>query len=459
MPRRPLWSTPGWPPSTRRGATRISSGAGCCFPIFEAGGRPVGAGGRLLPGGRGPKYKNTAGTAVYDKSRVLYGLNWAKKAVVERGRVVVCEGYTDVIGLQQAGSSEAVATCGTALAEGHIRLLTNFARRIVLAYDADAAGQAAAERLLRMGAALRGRHPGGGPAGRRRPRRPGPAGSRRALPARRGRGPALPGLPPRAALRAEPICATPESRARAAAEAMAMVAEHPNELVRDQYLMQVADRCRVEPDRLRQMAPAESPSAGGLEPVAGPGRPAGVAVSGRAAARTTGPDPGRAGPIRVAVGGPELEALRLAVHRPEAVADRLELVLFAHPLARACFEALSTATTLHDAIEAADPQAADLLQRLAVEDTDADADDVMVRLVRAGRPASAYAAVEAEMRQAAPAEQAASLPTVSLAQAHPGDASRRGSPVDRPGALEAEQRLVGWLVARDAAEQHTEAIR
>ena len=53
------------------------------FPIFEAGGRPVGAGGRLLPGGRGPKYKNTSATAVYDKSRVLYGLNWAKKAVVE----------------------------------------------------------------------------------------------------------------------------------------------------------------------------------------------------------------------------------------------------------------------------------------------------------------------------------------------------------------------------------------
>ena len=78
---------------------------------------------------------------------MLYGLNWAKKAVVEPGRVVVCEGYTDVIGLQQAGIEEAVATCGTALADGHIRLLTNFARRIVLAYDADAAGQAAAERF------------------------------------------------------------------------------------------------------------------------------------------------------------------------------------------------------------------------------------------------------------------------------------------------------------------------
>src|SRR5262249_61885711 len=104
------------------------------FPIFDAGGRPIGAGGRLLPGGRGPKYKNTPGTAVYDKSRVLYGLNWAKTAIVDSGRVVVCEGYTDVIGLQHAGISEAVATCGTALAGRHIRCLTKLARRIVLAY-------------------------------------------------------------------------------------------------------------------------------------------------------------------------------------------------------------------------------------------------------------------------------------------------------------------------------------
>ncbi|HET7523085.1 MAG TPA: DNA primase, partial [Acidimicrobiales bacterium] len=117
------------------------------FPIFEPGGKPIGAGGRMLPGGRPPKYKNTSGTAVYDKSRVLYGLNWAKKDVVDKGRVVVCEGYTDVIGLHEAGVGEAVATCGTALADGHIRLLTNFARKIVLAYDADVAGQAAAERF------------------------------------------------------------------------------------------------------------------------------------------------------------------------------------------------------------------------------------------------------------------------------------------------------------------------
>ena len=170
-----------------------------------------------------------------------------------------------------------------------------------------------------------------------------------------------------------------------------MVAAHPNELVRDQYLMQVADRCRVEPDRLRQMPPA------GRRPIRSARDHARAERWRRGGAGPTR----REGPIPVAVAGPELEALRLAVHRPEAVAERLELVLFAHPLARACFEALSGATTLHGAIEAADPQAADLLQRLVVEDTEADIDDVMVRLVeRAGQ--RALREVQAEMRQAAP---------------------------------------------------------
>jgi hypothetical protein len=156
------------------------------------------------------------------------------------------------------------------------------------------------------------------------------------------------------------------------------------------------------------------------------------------------------------VGGPELEALRLAVHHPEQVADRLELVLFAHPLARACFEMLSRATTLHDAIAAADPQAADLLQRLAVENTDAGVDDVMGRVVeRAGQ--RAVRQLEAEMRQADPGDQAAFVPVVTwlkltLETLRPEDPGRR------PAALEAERRLVGWLVARDDAER-TEAMR
>jgi DNA primase len=415
------------------------------FPIFEPGGRPVGAGGRLLPGGNGPKYKNTAGTAVYDKSRVLYGLNWAKKAVVDKGQVVVCEGYTDVIGLQQAGVGEAVATCGTALADGHVRLLTNFARRIVLAYDADAAGQAAAERYyewerrfevdIRVAALPAGADPAD--LARQDP----DALIRAVAEARPYLGFRLDRLLERADLR------SPEGRARAAAEAIAMVAEHPNELVRDQYVMQVADRCRLESGPLRAMAASAHAR----------GSRAAAVVSGRASARDLpgAPASDRQEPGRVAVGGPELEALRLAVHHPELVADRLELVLFAHPLARACFEALSAATTLYDAIEAADPQAADLLQRLAVEDSDAEVNDVMGRIVeRAGH--RALREVEAEMRQADPGDQAGFVPTVTSLKLTL-ETLRAENPASRPAALEAERRLVGWLVARDAG--CTEAMR
>ncbi len=117
------------------------------FPIFDARGEPVAIGGRVLPGAEGHKYKNSSASALYDKGDVLYGLNWAKGAVVEKGEVVVCEGYTDVIGFVSAGVPQAVATCGTALTERHVAMLRRFATRIVLAFDADGAGQAAAERI------------------------------------------------------------------------------------------------------------------------------------------------------------------------------------------------------------------------------------------------------------------------------------------------------------------------
>lgn len=389
------------------------------FPIFEPGGRPIGAGGRMLPGGRPPKYKNTSGTAVYDKSRVLYGLNWAKRDVVDKGRVVVCEGYTDVIGLHGAGVGEAVATCGTALADGHIRLLTNFARKIVLAYDADVAGQAAAERFyewegrfqvdIRVAAI---------PAGAD------PADLARSDPEALLK--AVEEAKPFLGFRIERLLArsdlsSPETRVRAAGEAMALIREHPSELVRDQYVMNVADRCRVDPGRLRTMT-VQAPSSGQRQPV-------------QATAER---------PARLTVSGPELEALRLAVHRPEEVPSHLEGVLFEHPIARSAFEALSGAATLHAAIDTADPQTADLLQRLAVEDSEAAAGDVMTRLVeRAGQ--RALKELQAQMRQAEPSSQADFAPTVAwvklaLESLRPEDGTVMG-------VTEAQEGLVRWLAA------------
>ena len=118
------------------------------FPICDARGEPVGFGGRAL-GADGPKYKNSPETPIYQKCRLLYGLNWAKGEIVGRGEVVICEGYTDVMAFALAGVPNAVATCGTALADEHFQILKNLARKVVLAYDADAAGQGAAEKWYR----------------------------------------------------------------------------------------------------------------------------------------------------------------------------------------------------------------------------------------------------------------------------------------------------------------------
>jgi len=118
------------------------------FPVHDLSGRAVGIGARVLPGARddGPKYMNSPETPVYRKGEVLYNLNRAKGAVARSGEVFLVEGYTDVIAMARAGVENAVATCGTALGEGHFRLASRFAQRMVLAFDSDEAGARAAER-------------------------------------------------------------------------------------------------------------------------------------------------------------------------------------------------------------------------------------------------------------------------------------------------------------------------
>ena len=123
------------------------------FPVHDLSGKAVGIGARILPGGSsgredGPKYLNSPETPVYRKAEVLYNLHRAKAEVSRSGEVFLVEGYTDVIALAGAGVPNAVATCGTALGEGHFRLASRFAERMVLAFDSDEAGARAAERAF-----------------------------------------------------------------------------------------------------------------------------------------------------------------------------------------------------------------------------------------------------------------------------------------------------------------------
>jgi DNA primase len=134
------------------GASRDRFRGRVMFPIHDLSGNAVGFGGRLLAGPGAPpnaaKYVNSPETPVYHKGSLLYNLNRAKSDLSRSGRAFLVEGYTDVIGLDQAGIHGAVATCGTALGEDHIRLLARFTEKVVLAFDSDEAGARAAERAF-----------------------------------------------------------------------------------------------------------------------------------------------------------------------------------------------------------------------------------------------------------------------------------------------------------------------
>lgn len=341
------------------------------FPITNDRGDPVGFGGRVLPGDEGPKYKNTSGdAAVYDKSKVLYGLHEQREEIVRAGEAVICEGYTDVIGFATAGVGRAVATCGTALTADHVKLLSRFsARRLVLAFDADAAGVDAVKRVYEwerefgievLVADL--------PAGvdpddlaredpdalKRAVIRKDPADLSRAA------GGAVPLLQFRVdrAL-ADADMATIEGRARAAAAAAEVVGEHPDELVRDKYLVDVADRCQVKIATLRGVWDKES----GRRP-----------SSGRTADRSD------IGQIRLTS---EDEALRLLIHRPDEVAGRLDETLFGDPIRGEAYRALSEGADLAVVGDRVGEPAARLLRRLAVEDaSEIETDDVLALVHR-----------------------------------------------------------------------------
>jgi DNA primase len=321
------------------------------FPIYDRAGSPVGFGGRTLDE-QGPKYKNTAETPLYHKSRLLYGLNWAKAEIGARDEVVICEGYTDVMGFALAGVPNAVATCGTALADDHVGILKSFTRRIVLAYDADAAGQNAAahwyqwEQQFDIEVKVAALPPGLDPGDLWRKD---PAALTQAVEhAQRFVQFKLERVLARSDL------GSPEGRARAAEALVPVLREHPNELVREQYVQQASGTLGIGHAWFK-------------EAIARSGRPGRVAPMPSPNARP------------VLVDRREEDALRWAIHKPELVADWLDVALFADPVAREAFELLASAQEFHQALDSSDGDARRLLERLAVEEPIADVEPETVR--------------------------------------------------------------------------------
>ena len=123
------------------------------FSIRDAQGRPIGLGGRLVPGvelDSPAKYLNSPESPLFTKNRLLYGLDLAREPIRRGGQAIVVEGYTDVVVAHQQGFDHTVAVLGTALGENHVRLLRRYADRIVLLLDGDEAGQRRAAEVLEL---------------------------------------------------------------------------------------------------------------------------------------------------------------------------------------------------------------------------------------------------------------------------------------------------------------------
>ena len=276
-------------------AAGLLPGPGACSRSSTSGATPWPS--AAGPSRAAPKYKNSPESAIYQKSRVLYGLNWAKADIVARSEAVICEGYTDVIAFFGAGVPRAVATCGTALTEDHVRVLRNFAPNLVLGYDADDAGQNAALKIYQWEDSYEIRlsvadlPPGKDPAdvGLEDPARlaAAVAGARPFLEFRLER-----------LLRAADLAVSKGGRRRARRRWPSWPSI-PSELVRDQYLMQLAERVGIDVDSLRRAAV----------------EPGGPTPSGGGPARRERSDQ-TARPRPPARDRAEVEALRVAVHEP-----------------------------------------------------------------------------------------------------------------------------------------------
>lgn len=342
------------------------------FPIFDPSNKPVGFGGRILEGGEGPKYKNSVDNAVYHKSRILYGLNWAKQDIVNAGEVIVCEGYTDVIGFAQAGISRAVATCGTAATDEHIQSLRRFASRIVLAFDPDTAGGNAAERFLQWEGEVEVKvaiFPIGTDPGELAKSDP------EGLIAAVDKAVAFPRFRFERVL-SQADLATIRGRSIAARKATEVVAPIKNDLVRDPYLLEIATQCRQDdpnalerlrriaqdyrPPRTRASRVSDSKPGDGAPHPAEAGYGPGIGSEDRhdyEGDHSLGDPP----PNNV-----ERQLLWLAANEPDAVWPEIRPEMFHYPLYRDAIEAMLEYPDMEILLAEAEPGLVALMQELLV---------------------------------------------------------------------------------------------
>ncbi|HEV2857426.1 MAG TPA: DNA primase [Solirubrobacterales bacterium] len=235
------------------------------FPIRDRRGRVLGFGGRAMRSDQGAKYVNTAETDFFHKSQILYGVDRGKAAIAKAGRAVVVEGYTDVLALHQAGIEEAVGVMGTAITPDQVAALSGMVEEVVLALDADSAGQEAMLRAQRVAAGRRMRlrvaaMPAGEDPAEMMAAEGGPERFRELL----ERAEELTAFQVRLVLERTDT-SSPTERDRALAEVAPVLAGLGETVSRDELIRQVAEQLDLEPAMVMGRVVAATPATGGRE--------------------------------------------------------------------------------------------------------------------------------------------------------------------------------------------------
>jgi DNA primase len=235
------------------------------FPIRDRRGRVLGFGGRAMRSDQGAKYVNTAETDFFHKSQILYGVDRAKVAIAKAGRAVVVEGYTDVLALHQAGIEEAVGVMGTAITPDQVAALSGMVEEVVLALDADSAGQEAMLRAQRVAAGRRMRllvaaMPAGEDPAEMMAEAGGPERFRELMESAEE----LTAFQVRLVL-GRTDTSSPIERDRALAEVAPVLAGMGETVSRDELIRKVAERLDLEPAMVMGRVVAATPATGGRQ--------------------------------------------------------------------------------------------------------------------------------------------------------------------------------------------------
>ena len=349
------------------------------FPIFDISSKPVAFGGRILPTEKDnmpnlAKYKNSKDSRFYSKKKTLYGLNWAKKEIVQNDYVIICEGYTDVIGFHMSGFTNAVATCGTAFSEEHIKILSSFTKNFVLAFDSDNAGLNAANKVYEWESKYHliikvAQFPYGlDPAELAR------ENSELLVTAIHKAKPYLKFRIDRLYLNKD--FSSAEVANRVSKEALQLIASHPEEFVRDRYLIELSDLSRIDINLLRnELKKTVSQMSRNSK--------------NRNSAYHTETDLTRtvdekSNKIEFELNQEtrfQYELLKIIVQEPEKMVEYLNTAMITDPTLKSILGVLLSNSSIDEAIMELNEAEANLLRRMAVEELRVPAEDAVARLL------------------------------------------------------------------------------